>query len=284
MKKFLFVLATAALFAGCKKDKTADLNVSLTGLENLGSDYVYEGWIMVDGSPVTTGTFSASSSSYSGTFEVDKDDLESATAFILTIEPANDPDPAPSDVHLVAGDFSGDQASMSIGHSAALGNAFTSAAGSYILATPTDGMNNNENSGIWWLDPAAGPGAGLTLPTLPAGWKYEGWVVVNGTPVTTGTFTSVSSADDSAPYSGSMAGPAFPGEDLVQNAPAGLTFPTDLAGATAVISIEPSPDNSANPFLLKPLVGEIPATATDHTSYNMSNNASASSPGGTVSR
>jgi len=142
----------------------------------------------------------------------------------------------------------------------------------------------DENSGIWWLDPAAGPGAGLDLPTLPDGWVYEGWAVVNGMPISTGTFTAVDAADNSAPFSGSMAGPAFPGEDLLENAPSGLTFPLDLAGGTAVISIEPSPDNSTNPFLLKPLVGGIPMDATDHTAYNMDNNATATNPTGSVSR
>ena len=63
------------------------------------------------------------------------------------------------------------------------------------------------------------------------------------------------------------------------NAPAGLTFPTDLAGATAVISIEPSPDDAAAPFTLKPLVGAIPVDATDHVTYSMGNQAAGFSTG-----
>jgi hypothetical protein len=74
----------------------------------------------------------------------------------------------------------------------------------------------------------------------------------------------------------------FPGEDFLENAPAGLTFPTDLAGGVAVISIEPDPDNSTDPFTLKPLVGNIPADAVDHTLYQMGNNA-AGFPTGTAS-
>ena len=62
-------------------------------------------------------------------------------------------------------------------------------------------------------------------------------------------------------------GPPFPGEDYLVNAPMGLTFPTNLAGGTAVISIEPDPDNSPNPFTLKPLVKMIPADAADHVTY-----------------
>jgi hypothetical protein len=128
-----------------------------------------------------------------------------------------------------------------------------------------------------------GPSAGLTLPTLPAGWKYEGWTVINGMPVTTGTFLSTTAVDDADPYSSTMPGPPFPGEDFLVNAPAGLIFPTDIAGGVAVISIEPSPDNSADPFTLKPLVGNIPVGAIDHTTYMMNLNLS-SFPTGTASR
>jgi hypothetical protein len=127
------------------------------------------------------------------------------------------------------------------------------------------------------------------LPTLPEGWKYEGWVVINGQPVTSGTFTNTSATDDADPFSGSMSLPDvngmdgfFPGEDYLMNAPSGLNFPTDLAGGTAVISIEPYPDNSPNPFTLKPLVHNIPASATDHTVYDMGQNLNF--PTGTVMR
>ena len=42
---------------------------------------------------------------------------------------------------------------------------------------------------------AGGPGPILDLPTLPAGWVYEGWVVGPDGPVTTGRFTMASGAD-----------------------------------------------------------------------------------------
>lgn len=109
------------------------------------------------------------------------DDVESATTFILTIEPTVGDDPAPSNVHLLAGDFVGNIGQLTIDHAAALGNNFSSTSGSYILATPTDGAMTNENSGIWFLDLSSGsPSVGLSLPTLPPGWKYEGWAVSEG--------------------------------------------------------------------------------------------------------
>lgn len=291
------VLATVIFFAACKSNdddnsntttptsNESNLNLSFNGLEDLGSDYAYEGWMIVDGKAITTGVFNvdANGKPSATSFAVNKDDLAKATAFVLTIEPSPDNDPTPSSVHILAGDFSGSNGALTVSHGSALGTDFTSAMGQYILATPTDGMNNNENSGVWWLDPT-GPSSTLTLPTLPAGWKYEGWAVINGTPVSTGTFTSAMGADDAAPFSGMMMAPPFPGEDFLQNAPNGLTFPTDLSGSPIVISVEPSPDNSAAPFTLKPLVGTTPAMAAVHTLLPMMNNAVATNPTGTATR
>lgn len=293
MKRLLIpiILLTFTLFIGCADDDPtaptpSQLTLDITDLGNLGAGYQYEGWIMVDGSPVSTGTFTVDDNgNLSQTeFEVNEDNLNSATAFILTIEPNPDDDPAPSDVHVIAGDFGNGVANLSVSHNAAFGSDFMNVSGEYILATPTNGEGTNENSGIWFLNPSSGtPVAGLELPNLPNGWTYEGWAVINGTPVTTGTFTDVSAADNSAPYSGTQAGPPFPGEDFLNNAPAGLTFPTDLSGGMAVISVEPVPDNSAAPFFIKPLLGSIPTDATDHTPYNMNQNLGAL-PVGTAMR
>ena len=286
----LMVLGFAMIMVSCgDDDATTDnqLNLNLSGLEDLGSNFAYEGWIMVDGSAKTTGVFTvdAEGNASKTSFEVAEEDLEKATAFILTIEPSPDADPAPSAVHILAGDFSADNATLTVSHSAAIGTDFTEATGKYILATPTDGMDNNEDSGVWFLDNSSGSAvAGLSIPTLPEGWVYEGWAVIDGTPVTTGTFTSASGNDSGSAYSGSEGGPAFPGEDFVQNAPAGLTFPTNLQGATIVVSVEPVPDNSPAPFALKPLVGMTAANAELHTTLDMANNALSTNPTGTATK
>jgi len=285
------IMIGMTVFNSCKKkdpiETKGNLSLSILGLKDLGNDYAYEGWLIVDGSAVSAGVFNVDGSGVLSktSFQMNKKDLDKATAYVLTIEPSPDNDPSASGVHILAGDFSSNSASLSIGHSSALGNDFSSSTGKYILATPTNGMSNDEKSGVWWLDPTSGSAvAGLSLPTLPSSWKYEGWAVINGTPVSTGTFTSVSGSDQSALFSGATAGPGYPGEDFLLNAPSGLTFPTDLDGATIVISVEPVPDNSSAPFLLKPLVGGVPASAMDHTLYNMNNNSSSSNPTGTVSR
>ena len=232
---------------------SAALTLNLDGLEDLGSDFVYEGWIIVNGSPVSTGVLT--NLSFPQTVSVDNSDLRDATAFVLSIEPVVDVDSAPAATKILAGDFTGDTANV---NSLGIVGDFTASIGAYILATPTDADDTNEASGVWFLDNSSGSAlAGLDLPTLTDGWKYEGWAVIGGTPVSTGTFTSIMDFDDNASTSlfkgDSGDGPPFPGEDFLQNAPAGMTFPTDLKGATIVISVEPSPDNSAGPFTLKPL-------------------------------
>lgn len=291
----LLVLAGLFILSSCDKEDepptdptTKSITLDFTGLENLGPDYVYEGWLIVNGAPVSTGIFMVDDAGNlsQSKFELNASDVDNASTFVLSIEPENDSDPAPAATKMMAGDFSGANASLTTG----LVGDFSSSDGKYILATPTDGPETNENSGIWFLDLATGsPTVGLNLPQLSDGWKYEGWVVIDGQPVTTGTFTNTMATDDDNPFSGSMSLPDvngmdgfFPGEDFLMNAPSGLTFPTDIAGGTAVISVEPYPDNSPNPFTLKPLVHNIPASAVDHTVYNMEQNLSF--PTGTVTR
>lgn len=279
MKKFgtLLVVTLSLLMASCSNNDNTiamrTLTIDFTGLEDLGNDYAYEGWLIVNGSPVSTGVLN--DLNFPQTIIVNSSDLSSATSFVLSIEPAVDTDPAPAATKILAGDFSGtNTANVS---SANIVGDFSTATGKYILATPTDGAMTNEESGVWFLDNSgATPTAGLSLPTLSPGWKYEGWAVIGGTPVTTGTFTNVAATDDSAPFSGPMALPSpngadgfFPGEDFLVNAPAGMTFPVDLRGTTIVISVEPSPDNSPAPFTLKPLAHMVAAGAALHTPITM---------------
>lgn len=294
IKLTLLILLLGFTLAACSTNSgssDAELSLQFSGLETLQNGFHYEGWIILDDGPITTGKFNVNDTGdivdlngkpiANGVFTL-TDDVSSASTFVLTIEPAGDVDDIPAETHHVAGSFSNGSASLSLEHAASLGSSFSSSTGEFILATPTDGVNDNENSGIWFLELSSGsPMAGLNLPTLPAGWRYEGWAVYNGMPITTGTFTSASGADAFDNFSGSLGAPLFPGEDFLMNAPDGFMFPVDLAGGTAVVSIEPFPDDSPAPFALKPLVGSIPSSATDRMVYSMNNN-SASFPSGTA--
>ena len=298
MRRNVVLMAVAVALSACGEadpmtPENQFLELDFTGLEPLANGFHYEGWAIIGGAPVTTGKFNvddggalvttAGSAIANNTFDTGTD-LSGATAIVITIEPSGDTDAIPADTHVLAGSLSGGSASLTAGNGSALGDDFLSATGSYILATPTNGAMTNENSGIWFLSLASGsPGVGLDVPTLPAGWAYEGWVVIDGEPVTTGRFIAPDAVDLAAPFSGTMAGPPFPGEDFLANAPAGLTFPTDIAGGLAVISIEPEPDDSDAPFTLKPLMGGIDAAAVDHVTYTMPNMAAATFPTGTAS-
>ncbi len=293
--KYLIPTVTLALLSmACSNsdDSTAvpeqsDMQLNLTGLEELGADYVYEGWIIVNGNPISTGVFTVEGNSpLSKTFSVDAEQLTAAAAFVLSIEPTNDQDPAPSATKLLSGAFENNTATVSINDQ--VGD-FANASGTFFLRSPTDeddGMNNgNDQFGIWFGTPGMPPTPNFVLPTLSDGWVYEGWVVVEGVgPLSTGTFSDASAqmTDGSAMFSGSNPGPPIPGEDFFMNAPSGADFPLDLRGRTVVISVEPFPDNSAGPFLLKPLVG-IAGQETAPSTHNLDLNAS-SFPTGTILR
>lgn len=298
MKKFFALLAITAFLVACDNDDStslADFNVTINGLEDLGTTAQYEGWIIVGGNPISTGTFTVDGNGTLSTtsFSVNAENLAAATKFVLTIEPIPDPDPAPADAKLLAGDFNnGNSATLSTGVAPALGD-FSNAAGTYFLRTPTDeapgsGNNGNDIYGVWFGTPGMPPTPNFTLPELPAGWVYEGWVIGAAGPISTGTFTNTTAAprDSGNPFSGTLfnVGPPIPGEDFFNAAPAGETFPLDIRGRSVVISVEPVPDNSPAPFLLKPLLSNVDANAaTAPTSHAFSQNLG-TIPTGTVTR
>ena len=287
-KMFFSVLALSVITTSCSSDDdnnsnpptNSPLTLNLSGLESLGNDYVYEGWIIVDGAPVSTGTFSSVSCPQS--FSVNTTQLNNATRFVLSIEPAVDSDPAPAATKVLVGDFSGNSATV---NTAIVGD-FSNASGAFFLRTPTDetGMNNgNDENGVWFGTPGMPPVPNFVLPTLPEGWVYEGWVVGDTGPLTTGTFNVFDMVDNAAPFSEMMQpGPPVPGEDFFLNEPVGEIFPLDIRNRTVVISVEPVPDNSPAPFAMKPLVG-VSGMATAPAVHSFGQNLG-SLPNGLVSR
>jgi len=268
----LFILAMLTIFfVGCSKDddapvdpvvptpETADLKVTLNGIEPLGNNYIYEGWIIVNGNPVSTGRFNTQSTTTTESFSVLKSDLDLATAFVLSLELVDNDPPTPSDTKILMGEFVAGAAALKIDN--VIGNFANTASpfsGSFLNKTPSDNSggvdNGNDENGIWFIEDLTTPGL-INLPTLSPGWKYEGWVVFDGpTPLSTGKFTLASGVDSSSPYSGNEPVPSFPGEDFVQNLPSGITG--DTTGRSVVISLEPDfPTDPTEPFFLKPITG-----------------------------
>jgi hypothetical protein len=288
------------------------LTINIVGLEDLGKNYVYEGWIIVDEKPISTGRFT--SIKFPQKFKVDPRKLESASKFVLTIEPSIDLDPyGPSETKVLSGDFSGNSAKVNSNIIAD----FSSVSGQYKLEVWTggiplpEGIDINSVSGIRYRTAANPTPSGiwfgthrkpLDLPTLPKGWRYEGWVKIKGSFFSTGTFTKMREHDDNfttgkyryfvrkppvysgAPQGAAKNGPRLPGEDFTKNAPKGFAFPTDLRGASTFISVEPFPDNDeCNPFIIKPLSHKIPAKAVPSKNIDM-NIGSIIKIVGTVSR
>lgn len=270
--KLATLVAAAVLLTACSdndnnSDTTAQtraVNSVFTDLDVLGDDYVYEGWLITSSGPVSAGRFQSSGASTSFSFDASTEVVEVATAYVLTIEPVEGDDPAPAATHVLAGDLISDAAALSISHPAALSTDFTGATGVFGMAVPSDDTGTGTfQNGIWWLQNPPTAIAGLTLPELPEGWVYEGWVVGSEGPISTGRFSAVDEADsDGAGVTGGAnAAPAFPGQDFINPSP------VDLVGLAAVISVEPEPDNSLAPFIIKPLVdsvienvGALPAT------------------------
>ncbi|MBL4633816.1 MAG: anti-sigma factor [Kofleriaceae bacterium] len=266
--------------AGDETPGVLKLSYRLDNLPDLGADFVYEGWLIVDGQPMTTGRFSADSEgllspSY---FDVDETLVSAAAKFILTIEPATGDEPQPSQVHIVAGPVADGMAYLKTSDTAAVGTDFAEATGRFVLNTPTtSGDTSDNNQGIWFLVPPLPPAPGLELPELASGWMYEGWVVGPNGPISTGRFTAVDAADldGAGPTAGPDGSPPRPGQDFID--------PAIVLDETfkAVITVEPYPDTSPAPFSIKPLVATIENIAFP-MSQAMTNVAAASLPEGVV--
>ena len=253
----------------------------------------YEGWAVVDGSPVSTGKFNVNNDGMpvelGGGGVIDEfdasQDISGATAIKISIEPAGDVDMNPSGLIILSGDVAGGETELRT-DVPDLAILETMTTGAYILATPSDNHEDdtNDEMGVWFLTtPGPDPGF-MNLPDIGPGWAYEGWVVdlsdpMNPMPYSTGRFSMAEGVDsDEAGCNGG--GPPFPGQDFVPfQCPPVLDL--DTGDFAAVVSIEPEPDNQAGPFQLKPLADAI---STDAVGMNneMTNQTAATFPTGTA--
>jgi len=258
---FFSILVATWSLSGCStKDRIAGpapgkVALSCSGMEDLGPDHVYQGWLANGDDLVSVGTFTVDGAGAltPDRFEVPVEDLWAADRFIITIEPADDDDPSPSSTRYMAGDFgvvgaiTGD-AQLTCGHPEALGDDFSKLYGNYLLETPTTaGDPDDYANGIWFGIPGAPAhwGALIHLRYLPDGWLYEGWIIADGSSISTGKFSAVSSPDSDGPgpAAGPDAGAEYPGQDFIDP-------PMYLPDFGVWITIEPEPDNSPEPFTM----------------------------------
>ncbi|MBX7152777.1 hypothetical protein K1X84_14190 [bacterium] len=241
-------------------------------------------------------------------------DISEASAAAVSIELQNDSDPLQPNRIFMSGNFINGIAFLELSGQYAFDMQLddpTLISGKFVLATPSDSLDNNDASGVWFVDMPFGngvQGAGLKLPSLPSGFHYEAWVATRTETVciSTGAFTQAAGNDinGAGPNGGGAAIPLFPGEDLVfdkwnadvqgRQLPLGIDtnaykeafkFPIAINHEIAinpitgekdfwdiVVSIEPEPDNDPEePFAIFPLVYFVRVTDPTNTVINMQN-------------
>ena len=272
------------------------LVLELEGLSSMKGQH-YEGWNIVHGQAVSTGRFSIgkNGSIYSvnvmgralkkighngkATFRL-KPEAVHASTFVLTIEPNGDQDATPSSVHVMGGGFSHHSADLSVDHGSSIGTNFSGSMGKFILAAPTGGM---DNQGVWFVNPALGMGS-LSLPQLPTGWVYEGWIVntSNDKKLSTGLFldTNARDSDGAGPFAGKfpLSFPPVPGQDIVKT-----SIVLDDGIHAIVVSVEPYPDFDPAPYDIKILLGSIEKNAMGKSPIAMENISAMTVPRGKAS-
>lgn len=308
MKKItlIAVLTTSIFIASCSKnDELTEKTItqSFQNLPDLGDNYVYEGWLIVGSEKISTGRFSNTEGENFTSNSIDIIKVNSATTYVLTIEPATESGAnltSPSGWIFSKSDFTNNTATPSTDDALYSGSSnLESATGKFFLKAPSVGTTGSDANGIWFIDALPPTTGGFSnLPTLADGWIYEGWVVVpnsNGgmTPVSTGRFSNPNLADESFfgtannnEFKGPNGVPPFPGEDFIvdpNNRYPDVTFPIDLTNATVVISIEPTTNDAETPFGLKPFVISLNNQAVA-SAVNITNTYSGKSITGLVRR
>jgi len=191
----------------------------------------------------------------------------------VTLENSNVMVTQPSTIYLMGGQVVDGSAGLGQDTWLSLQIDLSDMSGRYFLATPSDDLPDDEMSGVWFADYAGGtPVQGLDIPQAPEGWDYEAWVVFGNDTLSTGKFYYAAIADTLNPYGGITGNYPFPGQDFLENAPEGLTFPTDLSGVPIFVTLEPWNEydlEPLSPFPFRLLEATIPLDAVPHTTYQM---------------
>lgn len=286
MKKLLLGLTVLLfVFAGCKNndlstsndtDFDSDIVLNLQSIPTLNDTLKYQVWFYFDDNgatkPVKIGVLKpdANGNVTDAAFSAHLYDVKRAKYFVLSVERnVNDTlITSPSATRILGGTMLGNDAELVFTSNLSTLPNFNNILGKYTLFTPTD-VTKNKLNGVWFLDYKSDSlKEGLKLAKLPAGWKYEGWVVKDSKVLSTGPFIASNAKDDSNKYCGAGTVPSFPGEDFLTNAPAGFTFPLDLSGASIYISVESGIKLFA-PGSIKILSADVPTSATPQTTYDL---------------
>jgi len=197
-------------------------------------------------------------------------DLLLSSRLFVTVESEGDADASPSRSVILSGAVADSFATLK--PDSAVTNAFYDLsvyAGAYFLNTFTTADSSDFGSGLWFFKSGRtdefADSTTLFLPVLRDGWVFEGWVerISTGDAYSTGRFLSTFDSDHdfagltAGPFGidlnldGHADGPLFPGQEFVE-ASATVPAPLDLDNGDfrAFVTIEPNPDNDAEPFIL----------------------------------
>jgi len=282
---FVICLGLVLVFAGCDSDGGSEITIpkvqmtlDTDNLEPLKEGFSYKAWARVgevyygtEAFNVTaTGQFLTAAGQFRNKSFVMETDISDANLVVISIEGKTGSGDRPSETVILASDVTGPTTNLTSVHPAALGVDISGLSGQFTVMTPSDIDPANEAHGIWFLTESGGiASAGLSLPTLNPGWTYEGWVEVGSVTLSTGLFTSANGNDASQAYSFPDV-PLFPGEDFLINEPSGALFPLNLDGAHVFVTVEPSPDDNFEPYGLKIMDVQLPATVQGGTVHSLS--------------
>ena len=188
----------------------------------LGSFFVDAGGQIVDENGVPKREFTA-----------DDFSIRKTLGLLITIEQPGAAPSNPTGMQILSGTFIEGVADLTV----PISSAIREASGSLRVFTPTDGVDNNESSGVWMQQADGSPS--LTIPDTSAALLYETFIDVGAQFLPVGRFDTADEADTVNQFSEELfPAPDRPGEDLLRNAPEGLVFPIDLSGARVTISLE----------------------------------------------
>jgi hypothetical protein len=266
---------------GAETNATRTLNLDLK-LQPLAQGH-YQAWISHEDQTESLGAFKPTDS---GAQTLDGDTfapqvtIATGDKFFVTIEAADTVTDSPSKTIILSGNV--DQQNQATLNFNAID--LSQAAGSFLLATPTDN-GADPKSGIWFAaaDDSKLGNPSLRLPAAPTGWKYEGQVVYKGVAVEVGRFSQPDKADEFNMFTPNPQNtPNVPGEDFLQKAPGqlGMDFPVDLSTGEwkVVVSLEPDQDGhdptGTDTFFLQPLSADIPQGADSFKDYPLTRDLS----------
>lgn len=281
---FLVSFTACEYFENSDTLDSATLEFSISGLPAIPDSMTFVAWFQNEDTsqskPVIV--FSGDAENGNLTYKSEKPlrNLQTAQLFWITVERESLLDTLPpaapaSSRTILGGRFANAAVNLGLGE-----NVFNldNSSAVYNLLTPTDGSNTNELSGIWFVDSVDQQmTAGLDLPELYSGWRYEGWVEVNGVLISTGRFSLTRGADQRNFFGGASDPLPYPGEDFIDDPsdpPIGLTFPLNLQGAKLYLSLEVNDGRSAgtSPNIIL-FETTVPATAQSRVSYTLANTA-----------